>query len=101
MINVVYIDQQTSEEVAAVEEVDEAVERIEEGLAMARASIKKAREENLRRRRDRRNNSDMGFVSDGSVYLNAFTFRQLRPFLSLFPIFAYLSPSLFLFLIFS
>lgn len=74
-----------------VEEVDEAVERIEEGLAMARAAIRKAGEENLRRSRDRRNNnSDLGFVSKGSVYLNAFTFHQLRPFLSppFFPIFA-------------
>ncbi|CAN8256668.1 unnamed protein product [Cochlearia groenlandica] len=63
----------TSQVAVVVEEeevVDEAVERIEEGLAKARAAIKKAGEESLRRRRDRRNNSD------GSVYLNAFTFHQ-------------------------
>ncbi|EFH47716.1 hypothetical protein ARALYDRAFT_487944, partial [Arabidopsis lyrata subsp. lyrata] len=70
----------STSEVVVVEEVDEAVERIEEGLAMARAAIRKAGEENLRR--DRTNNSDVGFVSSGSVYLNAFTFHQLRPFLS-------------------
>lgn len=69
-----------------VEEVDEAAERIEEGLAMARAAIRKAGEEYLRRRR---NDSDLGIVSSGSVYLNAFTFHQLRPFLSLTLSFAY------------
>ncbi|CAH2073123.1 unnamed protein product [Thlaspi arvense] len=66
----------SSSEVTVVEEVDEAAERIEEGLAMARAAIKKAGEEDIRRRRDRGNNSDLGFVSNGSVYLNAFTFHQ-------------------------
>lgn len=81
---------QSTSEVVVVEEVDEAVERIEEGLAMARAAIRKAGEENLHRDRDRTNNSDVGFVSSGSVYLNAFTFHQLRPFLS---------PHFFLFLL--
>ncbi|EOA22888.1 hypothetical protein CARUB_v10003620mg [Capsella rubella] len=66
----------TSEVVVVKELVDEAVERIEEGLAMARAAIRKAGEESLRRDRDRTNNSDTGFVSNGSVYLNAFTFHQ-------------------------
>uniref|UniRef100_M4E3F6 Uncharacterized protein n=3 Tax=Brassica campestris TaxID=3711 RepID=M4E3F6_BRACM len=61
--------------------VDEAAQRIEEGLAMARAAIQKAGEVDLRK-----NSSDLGFVSNGSIYLNAFAFHQLRPFLS--PIFA-------------
>ncbi|XP_018446916.1 probable glycosyltransferase At5g11130 [Raphanus sativus] len=61
---------------SVVEEVDEAAERIEKGLAMARASIKKAGEEDPRLRRDRRNGSDSGFASNGSIYLNAFTFHQ-------------------------
>ncbi|CAA0401942.1 unnamed protein product [Arabidopsis thaliana] len=66
----------STSEVVVVEEVDEAVERIEEGLAMARAAIRKAGEKNLRRDRDRTNSSDVGFVLNGSVYLNAFTFHQ-------------------------
>ena len=45
---------QSSSEGTVVKEVDEAAERIEEGLAMARAAIKKAGEVDLRRRRDRR-----------------------------------------------
>ncbi|KAG2300614.1 hypothetical protein Bca52824_037086 [Brassica carinata] len=61
----------SSSEVTVVEEVDEAAERIEEGLAMARAAIKKAGEVDLRR-----NGSDSVFASNGSVYLNAFTFHQ-------------------------
>ncbi|CAH8281586.1 unnamed protein product [Eruca vesicaria subsp. sativa] len=56
--------------------VDEAAERIEEGLAMARAAIKKAGEVDLRRRGDRRNSSDSRFAANGSIYLNAFTFHQ-------------------------
>lgn len=87
---------QSSSEGTVVEQVDEAAERIEEGLAMARAAIKKAGEVDLHRRRDRRNGSDSGFASNGSIYLNAFTFHQLRPFLS--PIFAS-SFSLYIFLI--
>ncbi|VVB14034.1 unnamed protein product [Arabis nemorensis] len=63
----------TSEVVVVEGEVDEAAERIEEGLAMARAAIRKAGEEYIRRRR---NDSDLGIVSSGSVYLNAFTFHQ-------------------------
>ncbi|KAG2279601.1 hypothetical protein Bca52824_050821 [Brassica carinata] len=51
--------------------VDEAAERIEEGLAMARAAIQKAGEVNLRK-----NSSDLGLVSNGSIYLNAFAFHQ-------------------------
>ncbi|CAN7141356.1 unnamed protein product [Brassica rapa subsp. narinosa] len=66
----------SSSEGTVVKEVDEAAERIEEGLAMARAAIKKAGEVDLRRRRDRRNGSDSGFASNGSIYLNAFTFHQ-------------------------
>ncbi|KAJ4911887.1 putative glycosyltransferase [Raphanus sativus] len=59
----------SSSEVMVV--VDEAAERIEEGLAMARAAIQKAGEVDLRR-----NSSDFGFVSNGSIYLNAFAFHQ-------------------------
>ncbi|KAL0648173.1 hypothetical protein Bca4012_046464 [Brassica carinata] len=66
----------SSSEGTVVEQVDEAAERIEEGLAMARAAIKKAGEVDLHRRRDRRNGSDSGFASNGSIYLNAFTFHQ-------------------------
>ncbi|CAH8322069.1 unnamed protein product [Eruca vesicaria subsp. sativa] len=51
--------------------VDEAAERIEDGLAMARAAIQKAGEVNLRR-----NGSDLGLISKGSIYLNAFAFHQ-------------------------
>ncbi|CAN7037592.1 probable glycosyltransferase At5g11130 [Brassica rapa] len=51
--------------------VDEAAQRIEEGLAMARAAIQKAGEVDLRK-----NSSDLGFVSNGSIYLNAFAFHQ-------------------------
>ncbi|XP_010491808.1 PREDICTED: probable glycosyltransferase At5g11130 [Camelina sativa] len=72
--NITSNNNNSTSEIVVVEEVDKAVERIEEGLAMARAAIRKAEEENLHR--DRRNNSDVGFVSNGSVYLNALTFHQ-------------------------
>ncbi|KAF8115850.1 hypothetical protein N665_0025s0294 [Sinapis alba] len=70
------LNNSSSSEVTVVEEVDEAAERIEEGLAMARAAIKKAGEVDLRHRRDRRNGSDSGFASNGSIYLNDFAFHQ-------------------------
>ena len=71
------LKQSSSSEVTVV---DEAAEKIEEGLAMARAAIQKAGEVDFRK-----NSSDLGLVSNGSIYLNAFAFHQLRPFLS--PIF--------------